>query len=88
MSADVISAPVHFKPDAKWCFEQLDGCGGDDGALFAVAIAGLTGAQMQLDRPDSAQRNRKVTTALLLAFLALAQILGVPRDDAFASVPE
>jgi hypothetical protein len=82
MSATIINFPARpVKPDVPTCAITVAACNHDPEALFALTMAALTMVQNKREQhADSATVSESaVDNGLMLAFLALAEMLGVTR---------
>ena len=86
MTAQVIWFPERrsIRPDMVKVRAVLDKVNGDDaGALYVAALGGFTGADLGRQQGN----HQLLVDGLMIAFLAIAGILGIPRDEAEDYLP-
>lgn len=88
MTATIHGFPQHrYRPDAAKIGRILKAAGGNERALFMLAMAGLDMVQEAPRTMSGPQLAQRVANGLGITYLAVAELLGVPREDAEGDLP-
>ena len=83
-ASDLVSGAAKHPTGYGQVRAVLDKVNGDDaGALYVAALGGFTGADLGRQQGN----HQLLVDGLMIAFLAIAGILGIPRDEAEDYLP-